>query len=108
MNEQLLAKNICNKLQNHGHEAVFAGGCVRDMLLGLQPHDFDIATSATPQQVTELFDTVIPVGIDFGVVVVVIDGHQFEVATFRSDIGTDGRRPESVEFSSMKQDASLS
>jgi len=101
-----IAVSIVKKLQDNGHEAVFAGGCVRDFLMELPVNDYDIATSATPDQVESLFDKTIPVGKSFGVIVVVIDNFQFEVATFRNDGNySDGRRPDTVEFSSMKEDA---
>ncbi len=100
------ATEVVKTIQKAGFEAVFAGGCVRDALLGLEAHDFDIATSATPEQVEALFPNTIPVGRQFGIVVVVEDGHQFEVATFRKDGEyTDGRRPDGVEFSSIEFDA---
>jgi len=100
------AKKIVSVLQNNGFEAVFAGGCVRDSLLQLIPKDIDIATSATPNEVESLFKNTIPVGKQFGIIIVVIDGEEFEVATFRTDSkSSDGRRPNSVEFSSMEEDA---
>lgn len=99
------ARYIAKVLRDHGYQAVYAGGVVRDKLLGKESHDIDIATSATPDQVEALFEKTIPVGKAFGVVRVLIDGDEFEVATFRSDFGTDGRRPERVEFSSIEEDA---
>jgi poly(A) polymerase len=98
------AKNIVNKLQENGFIAVFAGGCVRDRLLNKQPKDFDIATTATPDEVESIFERTIPVGKSFGVVRV-LDEFEFEVATFRKDQGSDGRRPVSVSFTSMEEDA---
>jgi len=93
-------------LQNAGFTAVFAGGCVRDRLLGQEPNDYDIATNATPDEVEALFESTIPVGKAFGVVIVVVDGDEFEVATFRTDGEyTDGRRPDSVEFAGIELDA---
>jgi len=104
MNEA--AKDIVRKLKSHGHEAVFAGGCVRDMLLNIPANDIDIATSATPDQVESIFNKTIPVGKQFGIIVVIQNNMEFEVATFRKDSKeSDGRRPNSVEFSSMKEDA---
>lgn len=106
MTEKTCATSICQRLQNLGHLAVLAGGCVRDMLLGLDPKDFDIATSATPDEVETLFEHTVAVGKQFGVIVVRESGFEFEVATFRTDsIASDGRRPESVAFSSMEEDA---
>lgn len=100
------AKNIVTELQFRGFEAVFAGGCVRDMILGLKPKDIDIATSASPDEVESIFKHTIPVGKQFGVVRVMLNGEEFEVATFRTDSKDgDGRRPDSVEFSSMEEDA---
>jgi len=100
------AIEIVKTLQKAGHQAVFAGGCVRDHLLALEPKDIDIATSATPDQVEALFDKTIPVGKSFGVVRVLMNGFEFEVATFREDAKTgDGRRPDSVSFSTMEADA---
>ncbi len=100
------AIQIVKTLQDAGHQAVFAGGCVRDQLLGVEPKDIDIATSATPDQVEALFDKTIPVGKAFGVVRVLMNGFEFEVATFREDAKTgDGRRPDGVTFSTMQADA---
>lgn len=101
------AKKVVKTLQNSGHEAVFAGGCVRDMLMGnTNPHDIDIATSATPDEVQRLFKNTNAVGKAFGVILVKMKDVTFEVATFRND-GTysDGRRPDSVTFTSMAEDA---
>lgn len=91
-------------LRASGHDAYFAGGCVRDLLLGITPSDFDVATSAHPDVVLKLFLRTFAVGAHFGVVLVAdeIDGKQIvtEVATFRSDLAySDGRRPEAVRFS---------
>jgi len=97
---------IIKKLNENNFQAVFAGGCVRDMILGIESNDIDIATNATPDQVEKLFDKTIPVGKSFGVIIVVIDNTEFEVATFRNDGNyTDNRRPDSVSFSSMKEDS---
>lgn len=107
MTEQRMAIELIRTLRQAGHQAVFAGGSVRDMLLGHEAHDIDIATSATPDQVEALFEHTIPVGKAFGVVIVRPgEGHQFEVATFRTDGEyTDGRRPDSVTFATMREDA---
>lgn len=100
------ATHIVNKLTEHGHVAYFAGGWVRDHVMGHDSSDIDIATSAKPQEILDLFPRTILVGLNFGVVVVVIDGHQFEVATFRRDVEyTDGRKPESIEFCDPREDA---
>src|SRR5262245_61950760 len=95
------ATRIVQRLQDAGHTAYFNGGCVRDMVRGVEPHDFDIATSATPEQIQSLFAKTVPVGAQFGVIVVLEGDHSFEVATFRSDEQyVDGRRPTSVRFAS--------
>ncbi len=100
------ARHIVRRLREAGHQALFAGGCVRDALMGKTPHDFDIATSARPEQVQALFPRTVPVGVQFGVVLVIENGQEYQVATFRSD-GTylDGRHPQSVTFSSAEEDA---
>ena len=99
------AEEVAEKLTKAGFEAVFAGGCVRDMLMGKEPKDFDIATSATPQSVQEMFPKTFAVGAQFGVVVVLHGGCQFEVATFRVDSEySDGRHPDAVEFGDARAD----
>jgi len=104
MEEQAL--KIIRTLQGLGYEALYAGGYVRDMILGLKSSDIDIATSASPDTVEKLFEKTLAVGKTFGVIVVVMDGVEVEVATFRNDGNyLDGRRPDSVTFSSMKDDA---
>ncbi|HXI83089.1 MAG TPA: CCA tRNA nucleotidyltransferase [Verrucomicrobiae bacterium] len=101
-----VAINIVKRLREAGHVAYFNGGCVRDMVRGVEPQDIDIATSATPEQVQVLFARTVPVGAAFGVVLVLEGGHQFEVATFRSDDAyIDGRRPSAVHFGSPEEDA---
>lgn len=100
------ARRILRSLRMAGHEALLAGGCVRDGLLGRHPHDFDIATSALPSEVLALFNRTIPVGAQFGVVMVIEEGAEYQVATFREDGDyQDGRRPESVRFSNAEGDA---
>lgn len=98
--------HILQVLQDHGHQAVLAGGCVRDALLGGIPHDWDIATSAHPGQVESLFPRTVPVGRNFGIVVVLgSDGVGYEVATFRGEDGySDGRHPDSIRFVAMEED----
>jgi tRNA nucleotidyltransferase/poly(A) polymerase len=101
-----LAVEIVRRLRAAGHETYLAGGCVRDQLLGREPLDFDIATGAPPETVRGLFARTVPVGVHFGVVLVIEQGHPFEVATFRSDDAyVDGRRPVSVRFASAEEDA---
>ena len=100
------ATQIVARLQAAGFAAFWVGGCVRDFLLGQEPHDFDIATDAKPEQVEKLFRKTIPVGKQFGVLVVVEGGHEFQVATFRAEADyQDGRRPESVQFANAEADA---
>src|SRR5438132_2959903 len=101
-----IAREICACLREHGHVAYFAGGCVRDMVRGLTPKDFDVATDAPPEVVQKIFPHTYAVGVKFGVVVVVEDGTNFEVATFRSDDAyIDGRRPSAIHFASPEEDA---
>jgi len=100
------AREIAARLRENGHMAYFAGGCVRDMVRGLTPKDYDIATDARPEAVQKLFPRTYAVGAHFGVVLVLENGFQFEVATFRSDEGyIDGRHPSAVRFSSPEEDA---
>ncbi|HEX5000393.1 MAG TPA: CCA tRNA nucleotidyltransferase, partial [Terriglobia bacterium] len=100
------AAKIVETLRQHGHEAYFVGGCVRDMVMGIEPADYDIATSARPDEITRIFPQTRPVGAQFGVVLVIHRGHPFEVATFRSDdVYIDGRRPTSVAFTDARTDA---
>ncbi len=100
MNAREQAERICARLRDAGYQALFNGGCVRDIILGREPSDYDVSTDARPERVQQLFPGSIPVGAQFGVVIVVKDGVQVEVATFRSDIGSaDGRHPVRVEFS---------
>ncbi len=97
---------IIEDLKKAGYEAYWAGGCVRDMLLGIQPKDFDIVTSAKPDDIERILDHTIPIGKQFGVILAIKNGHSFEIATFRSDAGySDGRRPDAVEFTNAKEDA---
>jgi poly(A) polymerase len=106
MEPKAAATDIARRLQQAGHTAYFAGGCVRDELLGLDPHDYDIATSAKPEEVQKLFPHTQAVGAHFGVILVMEHGRAFEVATFRSDHEyVDGRRPEMVTFSTPEEDA---
>jgi poly(A) polymerase len=96
---------IVSRLRASGFAAYLAGGCVRDRILGLKAKDYDIATDARPETVARLFDHTLAVGAKFGVMLVVIDGDQFEVATFRAEAGyKDGRRPSAVRFGSLEED----
>lgn len=110
MNQKQFATDVTRRLQDAGHTTFWAGGCVRDALLGHSPKDYDVATSATPDQVRELFGfrKTIPVGASFGVITVVgpKTAGVIEVATFRKDGGySDGRRPDAVQFTDAREDA---
>lgn len=101
-----LATDIVRRLTNEGYIAYFAGGWVRDFLMGHPSDDIDIATDASPEKILELFPRTLLIGISFGVVIVLVDGHQFEVATFRKDIEyEDGRKPKQIELSTAEEDA---
>jgi len=100
------ATQVVERLVANGHQAFWAGGCVRDELLGRSPKDYDVATSALPDQTRVLFTKRVEVGAQFGVIVVLDFGPPVEVATFRTDGSyQDGRRPDSVSFSSPEEDA---
>jgi len=99
------AAGIVRALRTAGHEAYFVGGCVRDRIRGVEPGDYDVATSARPEEVTGLFERTVPVGEAFGVVLVVVGGQPYEVATYRTEGPyADGRRPERVEFADARAD----
>jgi poly(A) polymerase len=100
------ARSIVQRLQRAGFQALYAGGCVRDKLRGVEPHDYDIATDAKPEEVQRLFPRTVAVGAQFGVVCVMEEGAEFQVASFRADgLYIDGRHPETVVFSSPEVDA---
>lgn len=100
------ALEIVKELKSHRHEAFWAGGTVRDMLFGKAPKDYDIVTSAKPEEIEDILEHTIPIGKKFGVILAVRNGHNFEVATFRSDAAySDGRRPDAVYFTDPKEDA---
>ncbi|MBK1833878.1 CCA tRNA nucleotidyltransferase [Roseibacillus ishigakijimensis] len=100
------ARRVAHRLLEAGHETYFAGGCVRDQLLGQEPKDYDLATSATPDEVQALFKNTNAIGAHFGVILVKEKGHHLEVATFRHDGSyRDGRRPDSVTFTNAREDA---
>ena len=100
------ATRICQKLQKNGYEALFAGGAVRDMLMKKDPHDIDIATNARPEEIESLFEKSFAIGKHFGVITILEDEYQFEIATFRNDSAEgDGRRPDAVFFTNKKEDA---
>jgi poly(A) polymerase len=123
MSPRAFAEQICQKLRAAGYQAFLVGGCVRDILLGHEPADYDVCTDATPEQVLRIFPRSLTVGAKFGVVIVVEDSQvnvlptgagsandpaapiQVEVATFRSDIGySDGRHPDSVVLAKTPQE----
>ena len=100
------AKAIVETLNRAGFVAYYAGGWVRDFILHLPSDDVDIATNAPPETIQALFPHTVPLGIAFGIVLVIYEGHPFEVATFRKDLDyRDGRRPSRVEFSTPEEDA---
>ena len=100
------AKGIVAKLVRAGYTAYFAGGWVRDYVMGHPSEDIDIATDASPAEIMDLFPQTILVGLAFGVVIVVVEGHQFEVATFRKDLHyVDGRHPQGIEMTTPREDA---
>jgi poly(A) polymerase len=111
MTEREFAVEVVRRLRDAGHEALWAGGCVRDELLGLTPKDYDVATDARPEEVSRLFKRTFAVGASFGVIEVLgpftADGVlRVQVATFRSDVSySDGRHPDAVVFSSAREDA---
>ncbi len=112
LTEREFALRVVRRLREAGHEALWAGGCVRDELLGLVPADYDVATGATPEEVRRLFRRTVAVGVNFGVVEVIgprtaAGRLKVQVATFRSDVSySDGRRPDAVTFfSSAREDA---
>lgn len=106
MTNRQAAIKVIKRLHNAGHQALLAGGCVRDMLLSRTAKDYDVATSALPEDVIGLFRRTLEIGAQFGVVIVLDGDEQVEVATFRTESGyADGRHPDKVEFSTAKEDA---
>ncbi len=100
------ALRVVKRLRAAGFQALFAGGCVRDMLLDVRSTDYDLATNATPKQVRKLFQHVLLIGAKFGVAMVIDNGRKVEVTTFRSDLSySDGRRPDGVRFTTPEEDA---
>ena len=105
MTAREMANSICDSLRGSGYRALLVGGCVRDLLLGREPADYDVTTDATPEQVMALFPESVAVGAQFGVILIPRDGLKVEVATFRSDVGySDGRHPDSVVYSKTPQE----
>lgn len=106
MQEHPQARIIIETLHRAGYIAYYAGGWVRDFLLSHPSDDIDIATNAPPETIQALFPHTVPIGIAFGIVLVIQDGHPYEVATFRQDLDyQDGRRPERIQFSTAVEDA---
>jgi poly(A) polymerase len=107
MTNKEAAIKIIKRLQQNGFQSLLAGGCVRDMLLGRRAKDYDVATNARPEDVIRLFRRTLKVGAKFGVVIVLTDTQQVEVATFRTEADyTDGRHPAMVKFATAAEDAS--
>src|SRR3989454_7435275 len=105
MSGRELALQVSRRLREQGFQALFVGGCVRDLVLGREPADFDVATDAVPERVQKLFPNSNAVGAQFGVVIVMEEGTHVEVATFRSDVSySDGRHPDAVVYSYTPQD----
>ncbi len=106
MDHKSAAIYVVKTLKEAGHIAYFAGGWVRDFIMKHPSDDIDIATSASVEEIQALFPKTIPVGVSFGIVIVVIQSHQFEVATFRKDRGyIDGRRPTGIDPAPPQVDA---
>lgn len=100
------ALQVQMRLSQAGHLTYFAGGCVRDLILGCRPQDYDIVTSASVEQIQKLFEKTIPVGAQFGVVRLIFEGEEFEIAQFRKESDyRDGRRPTLVESATPEEDA---
>jgi poly(A) polymerase len=107
MTNKQAAIKVIRRLNRNGFQALMAGGCVRDMLLGKRPNDYDVATSAQPKDVIGLFKRTLKVGAKFGVVIILLEDKKVEVATFRTETGyADGRHPSVVKFANAAEDAS--
>jgi poly(A) polymerase len=105
MTPRELANSVCEALIARGYQALLVGGCVRDLLIGREPADYDVTTDATPDEVLGIFPEGVDVGAQFGVVLVPRNGIKVEVATFRSDVGySDGRHPDAVVYSKTVQE----
>ncbi len=106
MTNKQAAIKVIRRLNRNGFHALLAGGCVRDMLLRRSASDYDVATNAQPNDVIGLFKRTLKVGAKFGVVIVLLEGQQVEVATFRTETGyADGRHPSVVKFTGAAEDA---
>src|SRR5262245_33899076 len=100
------AESIVRALHQAGFSAFLVGGCVRDLLLGREPEDYDVATSAKPSEIEALFPDTVPVGRQFGVILVLKDRQPVQVATFRAEADyQDGRHPGQVRFGDARADA---
>jgi poly(A) polymerase len=105
MSQKDQAIAIIKRLRDEGYESYLAGGCVRDMLLGKTPQDYDITTNAKPDDIVKIFSKTVPVGAQFGVILVMVEGQPFEVASFRHDGPyLDGRRPTHVRYGNLQED----
>lgn len=99
------ARAVVSRLREQGHAAYWVGGCVRDLEMGREPHDYDVATGARPDEVAGLFERAVMVGAEYGVVMVPLGPHHYEVATFRTEGSyLDGRHPSRVEFAGVEAD----
>ena len=100
-----IAKNIVSQLRDAGHKAFCVGGCTRDMIMNIAPSEYDIATSATPEEVNTIFEHTVPVGVSFGVILVLVGHYKFEVATFRKEQNySDSRHPDTVTYSTEEEE----
>jgi len=100
-----IARHLVTQLKNAGYKAFCVGGCTRDMLMNVPPREYDITTSATPDEVSRIFSHTIPVGVSFGVILVLMGHYRFEVATFRKDEGySDSRHPDYVTYSTEEEE----
>jgi tRNA nucleotidyltransferase (CCA-adding enzyme) len=111
INTKTKAREICRILTESGYDTFFVGGCVRDMILERQPKDYDIATACKPSEIQNIFSKLgyqtLEIGKAFGIITVVVENEPFEIATFREDLGSDGRHPDEVSFvSSITTDLS--
>ena len=105
MTARELANSICDVLRRNRYQALLVGGCVRDLLLGREPADYDVTTDAAPEEVIKLFPESVAVGAQFGVMLIRRDGWKVEVAAFRSDVGySDGRHPDRVVYSKTPEE----
>jgi poly(A) polymerase len=98
-------RKVVERLRASGHKAFLVGGCVRDTVMGILPKEYDISTSAQPEEVMGIFSNTVPIGASFGVILVLEDGFKFEIATFRQDESySDGRHPDKVIYTSSEHE----